>query len=233
MPTPTPSADPERLKPYRTKRRFDRTPEPQASSPSAGGAAGRQKLQFVVQKHRASQLHYDFRLEWDGALKSWAVPKGPSLDPAVKRFGRLVEDHPIEYAEFEGVIPEGEYGGGTVMVWDRGTWAAEDHDVGSSLARGVLKFKLTGVKLKGGFALVRLGARAGDGKSDPGNWLLVKERDRWASTKDLTLEKPCSVVSGRSLAQIAADNGGVVEKASTGDPPGAPRRCRRLTNRKG
>ncbi len=233
MPKTTKSADPERLKPYRAKRRFDRTPEPQASTPPAPAARARKKLQFVIQKHRASHLHYDFRLEWDGVLKSWAVPKGPSLDPSVKRFGRLVEDHPIEYATFEGVIPEGEYGGGTVMVWDRGTWSAEDSDVGGSLARGILKFTLAGVKLKGGFALVRIGARAKDGNSDPANWLLVKGRDRWASTKDLTLEKPCSVVSGRSLAQIAEDEGGVVEKAATGDPPGAPRRCRRLAARKG
>jgi bifunctional non-homologous end joining protein LigD len=238
MPKTPKSTDPEPLKPYRTKRRFDRTPEPDgspASAPTNRTTRARKKLQFVVQKHRASQLHYDFRLEWDGVLKSWAVPKGPSLDPSVKRFGRLVEDHPIDYAAFEGVIPEGEYGGGTVMVWDRGTWTAEDDDVGESLARGILKFTLAGVKLKGGFALIRFGAGSRDsGNGDKANWLLVKERDRWASTKDLTIEKPCSVVSGRSLAQIAEDEGGVVKKAATGDPSGAPRRCRRLaTARKG
>jgi len=235
MPKTTKSADSERLKPYRAKRRFDRTPEPGAGTPQPA-ARRRKKLQFVVQKHRASQLHYDFRLEWEGVLKSWAVPKGPSLDPSVKRFGRLVEDHPVEYAAFEGVIPEGEYGGGTVMVWDRGTWIAEEEDVDQGLTRGVLKFTLAGAKLKGGFALIRMGGRGALGKSagnDSGaNWLLVKERDRYASTKDLTLEKPCSVVTGRSLAQIAADEGGVVEKAATGDPPNAPRRCRRLPARK-
>src|SRR5258708_21759177 len=134
------------LKEYARKRRFDVTPEPAPkAAPRRRGAA----LRFVVQKHRASHLHYDFRLEWDGVLLSWAVPKGPSLDPAVKRLAMAVEDHPLGYADFEGIIPAGEYGGGTVMIWDRGTYQPELPDVGASLAQGVLKFTLARKKLKG------------------------------------------------------------------------------------
>src|SRR6187397_50789 len=120
---------------YRAKRSFDQTPEPK------GGKASDGLLHFVVQKHAASHLHYDFRLEWAGTLKSWAVPKGPSLDPAVKRLAMEVEDHPVEYGKFEGTIPEGEYGGGTVMLWDRGTWHP-DEDAEEGLRQGRLKFRL-------------------------------------------------------------------------------------------
>ena len=164
-----------------------------------------------MQKHRARQLHYDFRLEVDGVLKSWSVPKGPSLDPSVKRLAVAVEDHPVDYASFEGIIPEGEYGGGTVMVWDRGTYQPEDStDVATALRKGRLAFTLEGRKLKGGWSLVRLRGR---------DWLLIKRRDRYASTKDITTEAPKSVLTGRTLAQIAADEGGDVAKAASGDPP--------------
>jgi bifunctional non-homologous end joining protein LigD len=203
------------LKEYRKKRRFDTTPEPQGGGevqPSSG-----KPLAYVIQKHQASRLHYDFRLEWDGVLHSWAVPKGPSLDPSVKRLAMQVEDHPIEYAGFEGVIPEGEYGGGTVMVWDHGTWTPEVTDVRAALEKGDLKFKLNGAKLKGSWVLVRTGGRYGGGKR--ASWLLIKQRDRFASTKDITLEEPRSALTRRLLAEIARDEGGNVEKAAAGDPP--------------
>ncbi|HEV8675708.1 MAG TPA: DNA polymerase ligase N-terminal domain-containing protein [Methylomirabilota bacterium] len=199
------------LEEYRKKRRFGKTPEP-----APRRTASKSGQRFVVQKHRATQLHYDFRLEANGVLKSWSVPKGPSLDPAVKRFAIAVEDHPVEYADFEGIIPEGEYGGGTVMVWDRGTYRAESEgDVVAALRRGQLKFTLSGRKLKGSWALVRMRGR---------QWLLMKHRDRYASAKDIALAAPASVLTGRTLRQIAADEGGNVEKAATGDPPTGVRR---------
>jgi bifunctional non-homologous end joining protein LigD len=170
-----------------------------------------------VQKHRASQLHYDFRLEYNGTLLSWAVPKGPSLDPAVKRLAMQVEDHPIEYAKFEGVIPQGEYGGGTVMVWDIGTWKPEQSDADAALKKGDLKFTLHGKKLRGSWVLVR--TRGFGGSSKP-TWLLIKHRDKYASDADITQTKPKSVLSGRLLADIAKENGGDVEEAATGDPAG-------------
>src|SRR6266567_5066887 len=137
------------LESYKQKRNFKKSPEP------TGGKPTDKQLHFVVQKHHATQLHYDFRLEVDGVLKSWAVPKGPSLDPTVKRLAMQVEDHPVDYAKFEGVIPEGEYGGGTVMVWDYGTYEPENTDnVAESLAKGELKFSLDGQKLKGSWVLV-------------------------------------------------------------------------------
>ena len=141
------------LNEYRKKRHFGVSPEPPGMP---GGEKNRNsELPYVVQKHRATQLHYDFRLEWHGTLLSWAVPKGPSLDPSVKRLAMQVEDHPVEYAGFEGVIPEGEYGGGTVMVWDNGTWEPEVEDVDAALQKGDLKFTLHGKKLKGSWVLVR------------------------------------------------------------------------------
>src|SRR5437867_518292 len=167
---------------YRRKRRFGVTPEPAGGKQRRGG----RRLAYVVQKHRASRLHYDFRLEWKGILLSWAVPKGPSLDPTVKRLAMAVEDHPLEYATFEGVIPEGEYGGGTVMVWDRGTWTPEGPDVDAALARGELKFALRGKKLRGSWVLVRM-RRTGAGKPQ---WLLLKHRDALASAEDLTVTQP-------------------------------------------
>jgi bifunctional non-homologous end joining protein LigD len=179
-----------RLAEYTRKRRFNVTPEP-AGKP---GRTRKKALEFVVQKHRASRLHYDFRLEHDGVMLSWAVPKGPSLDPANKRFAMQTEDHPIEYNQFEGVIPEGEYGGGTVMIWDRGTWEPEVKDVDAALAKGDLKFTLHGKKLRGSWVLVRMRQR---------QWLLIKHRDNEASTDDVTTAKPCSAVSRRTLAGIA------------------------------
>ena len=205
------------LKEYRKKRRFTVTPEP------AGKEHKGQKHPtriFVVQKHRATALHYDFRLELNGTLLSWAVPKGPSLDPSVKRLAMQVEDHPIEYAKFEGVIPAGEYGGGTVMVWDIGTWEPEQPDPQAALEKGDLKFTLHGKKLKGSWVLVRT---RGFGSSSKPSWLLIKHRDQYASTEDITVTKPKSALGGRLLAQIARAGGGNVEQAATGDPPPAPK----------
>ena len=179
-----------KLAEYNRKRRFGVTPEP-AGKP---GRARKKALEFVIQKHRASRLHYDFRLEHDGVMLSWAVPKGPSLDPSNKRFAMQTENHPIEYNQFEGVIPEGEYGGGTVMIWDRGTWEPEVEDVEQALAKGDLKFKLHGKKLHGSWVLVRM---------RPRQWLWIKHRDKAASTVDITAAKPRSAVSRRTLAGIA------------------------------
>ncbi|HEY7368746.1 MAG TPA: DNA polymerase ligase N-terminal domain-containing protein [Thermoanaerobaculia bacterium] len=209
------------LEEYRRKRRFDVTPEPSGKGKSAAkkkptGKPKAKALHFVVQKHRASILHYDFRLEWKGVLLSWSVPKGPAFDPATKRLAMQVEDHPIEYAKFEGVIPEGEYGGGTVMIWDEGTWTPLSDDVSRSLEKGELKFELSGKKLRGSWVLVRT-RPAKDGRFQ---WLLIKHRDDWVSKEDITELAPRSVVSNRLLAEIAFDEGGNVQKAATGDPPG-------------
>ena len=183
-----------RLAEYNRRRRFDVTPEPAGKM----GRAKKKQLEFVVQKHRATSLHYDFRLEHDGVMLSWAVPKGPSLDPANRRFAMQTEDHPIEYNQFEGVIPEGEYGGGTVMIWDRGTWEPEVEDVDRALTKGDLKFTLHGQKLHGSWVLVRMRER---------QWLLIKHRDKVASTIDVTAAKPRSAVSRRTLAGIARSAG--------------------------
>jgi bifunctional non-homologous end joining protein LigD len=198
---------------YQQKRNFGVSPEPSGRSkapPSSG-----KHLLYVIQKHRATQLHYDFRLEHDGVLLSWAVPKGPSLDPSVKRLAMQVEDHPLDYGKFEGIIPEGEYGGGTVMVWDSGEWFPESEDVDAALKKGDLKFTLKGKKLRGSWVLVRT---RGYGSRADKSWLLIKHRDEFASAKDLTSEEPRSVLSKRLLADIARDSGGDVEKAATGDP---------------
>jgi bifunctional non-homologous end joining protein LigD len=201
------------LKEYRKKRSFDVTPEPEGGGD--GHPAPGKALAYVVQKHQASHLHYDFRLEWNGVLLSWAVPKGPSLDPSVKRLAMQVEDHPVEYGSFEGVIPEGEYGGGTVMVWDRGTWTPEVPDVNAALEKGDLKFTLHGAKLKGSWVLVRT---RGFGGSKRSSWLLIKHRDQFASAKDVAFSEPRSASSQRLLAEIARHAGGNVEKAAAGDP---------------
>jgi bifunctional non-homologous end joining protein LigD len=201
------------LEKYRQKRNFRVSPEPSGKSDAATGSTSH--LLYVIQKHRASQLHYDFRLEFNGALLSWAIPKGPSLDPSVKRLAMQVEDHPLEYGSFEGVIPEGEYGGGTVMVWDSGEWIPETPDVETALKKGELKFTLLGKKLRGSWVLVRT---RGFGSKPDKSWLLIKHRDKYASKADITGEKPRSVLSQRLLADIARESGGDVEKASTGDP---------------
>jgi bifunctional non-homologous end joining protein LigD len=183
---------------YRAMRDFKKTAEPRGGGPTPGGNS------FVVQKHAARRLHYDFRLELDGTLKSWAVTRGPSFDPADRRLAVHVEDHPVDYGGFEGVIPQGEYGGGTVLVWDRGTWEPTE-DPRQGYAKGKLKFVLHGDKLKGGWTLVRMGGRARDERTD--NWLLIKERDKEARPGhgDDTLEnKAKSVTTGRTMEQIAA-----------------------------
>jgi bifunctional non-homologous end joining protein LigD len=197
-----------KLSEYRRKRNFSKTPEPAGGGvvlrTKAATAARKRapKLQFVVQKHAASHLHFDFRLELDGVMKSWAVPKGPSYDPKVRRLAMEVEDHPIEYNTFEGTIPQGEYGGGTVMLWDRGTYEAEDGGGVESLregyARGDLKFVLHGKRLHGGWVLVRM--------QRPGRpqWLLIKHRDEFArSDHDVVDEQTTSVTTGRSMEEIA------------------------------
>ena len=204
---------------YKKKRKFDKTPEPGPKKKRT--KSGRM---FVVQKHRATQLHYDFRLEADGVLKSWAVPKGPSLDPTVKRLAMQVEDHPVDYAKFEGVIPEGEYGGGTVMVWDYGTYEPEQEDVSAALRKGELKFTLDGQKLKGGWVLVRTRDR---------QWLLIKHRDFYNTEEEVTELAPASILTRRTLAEIAEDEGGNVKKAATGDPKTIPRRTGVKRRKKG
>jgi bifunctional non-homologous end joining protein LigD len=201
---------------YRKKRRFDVTAEPKGKEVRA--QPRRKKLAFVIQKHRATALHYDLRLEWKGVMLSWAVPKGPSLDPSVKRMAMQVEDHPIEYNKFEGIIPAGEYGGGTVMIWDHGSWAPEPEssDVDAALRKGELKLTMEGKKLHGSWVMVR--TRPRPGQSRP-SWLLIKHRDQWAGADDIAERAPRSVVSDRLLIEIARDEGGDMRKAADGDPP--------------
>jgi bifunctional non-homologous end joining protein LigD len=185
----------ESLSAYHAKRDFTRTAEPRGKKGSAKGHL------YVIQKHDATRLHFDFRLELDGVLKSWAITRGPSLDPGEKRLAVHVEDHPLDYGSFEGTIPEGEYGGGTVMLWDRGTWAP-DGDPHEGLRKGKLSFVLNGQRLKGGFALVRM--RPDGGKNPRDNWLLIKERDRFADPDLDPIEKwQRSVKSRRTMAGIA------------------------------
>lgn len=187
---------------YKEKRSFNQTPEPE------GGKAKSRELRFVIQKHDASHLHYDFRLEMEGVLKSWAVPKGPSTDPEVKRLAMMVEDHPYDYRNFEGIIPEGNYGAGTVIVWDEGTYISGNEEVATDkksqekdllkqLHSGKIKFILKGKKLKGEFALVKAHGRGENG------WLLMKLNDKYASATDVT-EKDKSVVSNKTIEKIAA-----------------------------
>jgi bifunctional non-homologous end joining protein LigD len=199
------------LEEYRKKRDFTRTPEP------AGTVVKKKRpeLFFCVQKHLASHLHYDFRLEHNGVLLSWAVPKGPSLNPKDKRLAMQVEDHPFEYGEFEGVIPEG-YGAGIVMLWDRGTWSPEVDDVDAALKKGDLKFTLNGYKLKGSWVLVRTsgrypGARSGnDGRS----WLLIKHRDDWSGDLDIATFAPRSVKTDGDFADILGEKTPAIWKSN-------------------
>jgi bifunctional non-homologous end joining protein LigD len=184
---------------YQSKRNFVRTPEPADSMANSS-----ESLHFVVQKHQASRLHYDFRLELDGVLKSWAVPKGPSLDPQVKRLAMMVEDHPLDYRSFEGIISPGNYGAGTVMVWDAGTYqvpgardrAEDERRARDGLAQGHLHFILHGTKLRGAFDLIKL--RRGEQNA----WLLVKDRDAFATTEPIP-DDDRSVLTGRTMQQIA------------------------------
>lgn len=194
------------LSTYHKKRKFNETPEPSGKPTKVG-----KQLHFVVQKHQATQLHYDFRLEAEGVLKSWAVPKGPSINTDDKRLAMMVEDHPFDYRTFEGIIPEDNYGAGTVMVWDEGNYIAlgaktakeSDKMIRAGIKKGELKFVLNGKKLKGGFAMVKLkNDRTGKGNS----WLLFKERDEYARKVDIT-KKDKSALTNRSLDQIARNSG--------------------------
>ncbi len=201
------------LEKYRQKRNFKSTPEPTGDPKTVAERAKKARTEkglfFCVQKHLASHLHYDFRLEHNGVLLSWAVPKGPSLDPKTKRLAMHVEDHPYEYGTFEGVIPEG-YGAGIVMLWDQGTWTPEADDVDAALAKGDLKFTLDGYKLKGSWVLVRTAGRwgGGYGGSDGArSWLLIKHKDDWAGDLDIAEFAPRSVKSDGDFEDIlAADN---------------------------
>ena len=187
------------LEEYKRKRDFKKSPEPEGTVAKAKGP----ELFFCVQKHLASHLHYDFRLEHAGVLLSWAVPKGPSLDPKTKRLAMKVEDHPVAYGEFEGVIPEG-YGAGIVMLWDKGTWTPEVDDVDAALKKGDLKFTLNGYKLKGSWVLVRTGGRGGGG--DARQWLLIKHRDDWSGDLDIAEFAPRSVKSDGDFEDILAED---------------------------
>jgi bifunctional non-homologous end joining protein LigD len=189
---------------YRAKRDFSKSPEPSGAATSKRAKPAEKAGRFFcVQKHLASHLHYDFRLEHDGVLLSWAVPKGPSLNPADKRLAMKVEDHPFDYGEFEGVIPEG-YGAGIVLLWDKGTWEPEPgfENVGRALAKGELKFRLDGVKLKGSWVIVNTNRGNGDGRS----WLLIKHRDEWAGPVDVAASFPMSVKSNGDFEDILAQD---------------------------
>jgi len=191
---------PARLQKYRQKRDFFLTREPAGTASRPRGGKARQ---FVVQKHAARRLHYDLRLEHDGVFKSWALPRGPSLDPSQKRLAVEVEDHPLEYGSFEGTIPAGQYGGGTVQIWDRGTWVPSARDVSHALAEGRLSFELHGKRLRGGWALVRM--RDSGSRARRNQWLFIKQRDMEARPGEAyELLKAHSMVAGRTLAQIAA-----------------------------
>src|SRR5690348_16513920 len=230
-----------KLTEYRRKRDFSKTPEPAGKGAAArkkSGAVSKKrapKLQFVVQKHAASHLHFDFRLELDGVMKSWAVPKGPSYDPKVRRLAMEVEDHPIEYNTFEGTIPKGQYGGGTVMLWDRGSYEAEDGGGEDTLRegyeRGDLKFVLHGERLQGGWVLVRI--RRDDGGRR--QWLLIKHRDEMATSKfDVVAEVETSVKTGRTMDEIATRRGRVWQsnRAESDETPATRRKRPASASRK-
>ena len=206
---------------YRRKRDFTKSPEPAGD----GSATTRGTHFFCVQKHLASHLHYDFRLEHNGVLLSWAVPKGPSLDPKTKRLAMHVEDHPLDYGQFEGVIPEG-YGAGIVMLWDRGTWTPEVDDVDQALRKGDLKFTLDGYKLKGSWVLVRTSGRFAGARSGGGarSWLLIKHRDEWAGDLDIAEFAPRSVKSDGDFEDILGEKTPAIwqsHRPATGGDAGA------------
>ena len=191
------------LQTYRAKRDFGVTAEPRGHV--ARGKA--RQLRFVIQRHAATRLHYDLRLELDGVYKSWAITKVPSLDPATKRLAVEVEDHPLEYGSFEGTIPKGQYGGGTVQLWDRGTWKSKSDDPQRDLANGMLKFEISGTRMHGGWALIRMRDEERRSPRQPRhNWLLVKERDDAAlpGEPDALSGEDTSVTTGRTLDEIAS-----------------------------
>jgi bifunctional non-homologous end joining protein LigD len=204
-----------KLAEYQRKRDFTKTEEPSGDEAPPSTSVGR--LSFVIQKHAASHLHFDLRLELDGVMKSWAVPKGPSLDPSVKRLAMQVEDHPIDYNTFEGTIPKGEYGGGTVMLWDRGTYSSdaptspneEEDAIREGLKRGDLKITFHGERLHGSFALVRMKFSRDKTSSSKPQWLLIKHRDEFATTEDVVADNMTSVESGRTMEEIASGKGRV------------------------
>jgi bifunctional non-homologous end joining protein LigD len=224
------------LKTYRDKRNFSRSPEPAGDDAvvEARLGKGREPRFFCVQKHLASSLHYDFRIEHDGVLLSWAVPKGPSINSADKRLAMHVEDHPIEYGEFEGVIPEG-YGAGVVMLWDRGTWTPETDDVDAALAKGDLKMTLDGFKLKGSWVLVRTkgwGARPGQKPAEDGkSWLLIKHKDEWAGPVDITTFAPNSVKSGGRFRDILLQEAPDVWRSHKGAGTGSDAELRKIAEK--
>jgi bifunctional non-homologous end joining protein LigD len=193
-----------RLAIYRAKRDFSKTTEPSGRNKVAGSG----RLRFVIQKHAARRLHYDLRLELDGVFKSWAVTKEPSLDPKIKRLAVEVEDHPLDYGDFEGTIPRGEYGGGTVQLWDRGYWQPEgERSPRETLKNGSLKFKLDGARLKGSWVLVRMRDDRSSGRRH--NWLLIKHHDAFErrGKENGALAEDRSVASGRTMGEIAAGRG--------------------------
>ena len=211
---------PDLLKKYRQMRDFGDTPEPSGKEKKP-----KTKLPiFVIQKHQASHLHYDFRLEMEGVLKSWAVPKGPSYDPNVKRLAMMTEDHPYDYASFEGVIPEGNYGAGNVIIWDQGMWELIEpgDDPVKALKSGKLTFRLHGKKMFGEWALVRI-----RGRSPKGNeWLLLKHRDEYASDKvDVTEVAPMSVVSNRTVEDVDPGRVWISNRKKKTTPPATPSRA--------
>jgi len=195
VPTKTRSSSKRSLAKYKEKRNFTKSPEPTGAEAKKIRKKAGKKLFFCVQKHLASHLHYDFRLEHRGVLLSWAVPKGPSLNPSDKRLAMMVEDHPLDYGDFEGVIPEG-YGAGIVMLWDQGTWTPLTDDIDAALNKGELKFELQGVKLKGSWVLVRT--------RDQRTWLLIKHRDEWSGDIDVLTAAPLSVKSFDDFDDILA-----------------------------
>jgi bifunctional non-homologous end joining protein LigD len=227
------------LKTYRAKRDFKITAEPRGGKLAHSPA---KTYRYVIQRHAATRLHYDFRLELDGVYKSWAVTKVPSLDPATKRLAVEVEDHPLEYGTFEGTIPKGQYGGGTVQLWDKGTWRPKSDNPRADLAKGSFKFELNGKRLHGGWALVRMRDReARLGRQVRRNWLLIKERDDAAlpGEPDTLLEADTSVTTGRTLDEIANSKKSRVWNSNRGDggempavKKKTPKRVKRLTRKK-
>lgn len=208
---------------YNKKRNFSKTPEPK------GKVSHQQKNLYIIQKHAASHLHYDFRLELNGVLLSWAVPKGPSLDPKVKRLAMHVEDHPVEYGSFEGIIPKGEYGGGTVMLWDKGKWYPEDKDPVKAYHEGHLHFRLKGKKLNGRFNLIRM--KKGDDKS----WFLIKSNDDYAKPideYDITEEEPNSVKTKQTMDEIAENYKAIWDKAGLKKAPAKKKRLAAKTSQR-